>query len=137
MDIMTLLGILSAICTIVGFFTSKLFKSNYWIVGAVVGILTFVSGYAVYYNSEYMRIKNIHKQAIAVEKLYEENRNYKRCIQASLAFLEENKDSYPDAYERAKKIYEKTTDEHDVFQDQYAAEDMHGIIVGIAAVNDD
>lgn len=136
MDIITLLGILSAICTILGFFTSKYFKSKYWTVGAVVGILTFVSGYAVYYNSEYRRIKNIHKQAIAVEKHYQEYGGYKQFIQASLAFLEENKDRYPEAYERAKKIYEETKGQG-VYYDLDAAADMHGIIVGIAAINDD
>lgn len=114
MDIMTLLGILSAICTIVGFFTSKLFKSNYWIVGAVVGILTFVSGYAVYYNSEYNRIKNIHRQAIVVEKHYQEYGGYKEFIQASLVFLEENHETYPDTYERAQKIYADSKNQNEL-----------------------
>lgn len=136
MDIMTFLSVFSAICTIVGFFTSKYFKSNYWIVGAVVGILTFVSGYAVYYNSEYRRIKNIHRQAIAVEKLYQTYGGYKQFIHASLTFLEENRDSYPDSYVRANKIYEATKGPSFIL-DSDAAEELHGIILSIAATNEE
>lgn len=136
MDIITLLSILSAICTIVSFLTSKFFKSNYWIIGAVVGILTFVSGYAVYYNSEYRRIKNIHRQAIAVEKHYQNYGGFKQFIQTSLTFLEENRDSYPESYERAKKIYADTNYPGGSL-DSDAAEEIHGIIQGIAALNDE
>ena len=136
MDIMTLLGVLSAICTIVGFFTSKFFKSNYWIVGAVVGILTFACGFSVYYYSEYRRIKNIHRQAIAVEKYYQEYGGYKEFIQATLIFLEENKETYPDAYERAKKIYEDSKNQSGLL-DKASADKMHGMIRVIAAVNDE
>lgn len=136
MEMMTLLSILSAICTIVGILTSKYFKSNYWKVGAVVGILTLVSGYAVYYNSEYRRIKNIHRQAIAVEKHYQEYGGYKEFIQASLVFLEENKETYPDSYERAKKIYADSKNQNGLL-DKASADEMHALIQVIADVNDE
>lgn len=50
-------------------------------------------------------------------------------------FLEENKDRYPDAYERAKNIYENMRSS-DFQYDYEPAMEMHGIMKGIATLNE-
>ena len=66
MNYLTLLTIVSAICGIIGFFTSKLFKSRIYLWAIVVLILTFSSGLGVYYISELARINDIHKKADSI-----------------------------------------------------------------------
>jgi len=136
MNYIVLISLISAICSILSFFTSKIFKSRLWIWAVVVFILTFASGYAIYINSELERINNIHRQATAI---YEHHGPYsinKVFIQEVLTFLEENKDRYPDAYERAKQIYSDMKNSE--FQyDSDAATELRGIIKGIATINKD
>ncbi len=105
MNFWAVLTIVSTICSILSFFTSKMFKSRLWVWSVVVFILTFASGYTIYSNSELERIKNIHSQANAIYEHYHSFGDNKEYIQETLIFLEENKDRYPDAYKRAMQIY--------------------------------
>lgn len=134
MSYLVLIGLISAICSILSFFTSKLFKSRLWLWAVVVFILTFASGFAIHYNSELERINNIHRQAIAISEHYTPYGGYKEYIQESLTFLEENRDKYPEAYERAKDIYFdlKVRESKDDFS---SAKEIHGIIKGIATIS--
>ena len=97
-------------------------------------IMTFASGFAVHYNSELERIKNVHRQANAIYEHYDSYGNNKEYIQEVLVFLEENKDRYPDAYKRAMQIYLKMKSSEIQFDSDPAAE-MRGIIKGISAIN--
>lgn len=134
MNFISLLTISSAICSIISFVTSQLFKSKKLVWFFIVFILTFASGYIIHYNSELERIKNIHKQAAIINEHYISSSFNKEFIQEALVFLEENRKTYPDAYERAQKIYSdyKNSDF------QYASDpaiEMRGIINAIAALN--
>lgn len=95
MNYLTLITLVSAICGIIGFFTSKIIKNRIILWSVIVFFLTFASGLAVQYNSELERIKDIHRQAHAIYNHYNpfdyRNRDF---IQESLTFLEENKDRY-------------------------------------------
>lgn len=133
MNFLTLIAIVSAICGIISFFTSKLFKSRIYLWAAVVSILTFASGLAVYYNSELARINDIHKKADAIYNDYVPYSSDNMFIQESLTFLEENKDRYPDAYKRANQIYQDVKEsEHHFTRD--AAIEIQGIIKGISTL---
>lgn len=134
MNYLVLIGLISAICSILSFFTSQLFKSRLWLWAVVVFILSFASGYAIHYNSELERIKNIHRQAMAI---YEHNGVYsinKEFIQEALIFLEENRDRYPDAYKRANYIYSEMKNSEFQYDSEPATE-IRGIIKGIAKLN--
>ena len=134
MNFEILIGLLSLVFGILGFFAPNKFKSNKWLCAGVIVFMTLVSGFIVYYNSELERINNIHRQAMAI---YEQNGTYsinKEYIQEVLTFLEENKDRYPDSYERAKQIYSDMKESENQY-DQDATNELRGIIKCIATLN--
>ena len=136
MDYWQFLTISSAVCSIVGFFIT-IFSKYSWgkriLWSVVIFILTFISGYAVNRNSENERIKNIHRQANAICEHYSSSYS-DEFIQESLAFLEENKDRYPDSYNRAVQIYSDM--KNSTIQYSYEpATEIRGIIKGIVTLN--
>ncbi len=137
MDYWQFLTISSAVCSIVGFFIT-IFSKYSWgkriLWSVVIFILTFISGYAVNRNSENERIKNIHRQANAICEHYSSSYS-DEFIQESLAFLEENRDRYPDSYDRAQQIYAEMNNSV-VQYDFEAARKLYGIVKGIATLND-
>ena len=136
MSFIVLIGLLSSVCSICSFFASIKFKSNRWLYTIFVFVTTLVCGYAVYKSSELERINNIHRQAMAISKHYDAYTIRKEFIQEVLIYLEENRDRYPEAYERAKQIYSemKNSEYH---YDEEAATELYGIIKGIATLNKD
>lgn len=136
MNYLTLITLASAICGIIGFFTSKIIKNRIILWSVIVFVLTFASGLSVHYNSELERIKDIHRQAHAIYNHYKpfdyRNRDF---IQESLAFLEENKNRYPDAYKRATQIYLDMKESESLSTTADAAIEIRGIIKGISTLN--
>ena len=138
MNYLTLLTIVSAICGIIGFFTSKLFKSRIYLWAIVVFILTFASGLAVYYSSELARINDIAIIPNGEESstIYEDFNPFgsnNEFIQEALTFLEENKERYQDAYDRANNIYQDMK-ESNLQLTTDAAIEIRGIIKGISTL---
>lgn len=136
MGFYVLIGLLSSVCSILSFFVSGRFKSNRWLYAAFVLITTLACGYAVNYNSELERIRNIHRQALSISEHHNSYSNNKEFIQEALIFLEENGDKYPEAYERAKQIYSDMKNS-DIQYDSEPATELYGIINGIATLNED
>ena len=136
MNYILFLTIVSSVCSIVGLIIAICSRYSWgkvfqWC--AIVFILTFASGYAVNSNSENERIKNIHRQASAICEHYSSSYS-DEFIQESLAFLEENKDRYPDSYKRAEQIYIDMNNSI-VQYDFEVARKLYGIIKGIATLN--
>lgn len=136
MNYLVLVGLISAICGILSFIITVFSKYSWgkrilWF--TVVFFLTFISGLVVHYNSENERIKNIHRQACAICEHY--SSSYSDVfIQESLVFLEENRDVYPDSYNRAQQIYVDMN--NSIIQyDFETARKLYGIIKGIATLN--
>lgn len=134
MSFWTVLTIVSTICSILSFFTSKMFKSHLWVWSVVVFILTFTSGYAIHCNSELVRIKNIHRQAMTIYKHYDSYSIDMEYVQEVLLFLEENRERYPDAYKRATQVY---LDNKTSLYQRDTATQLRGIIKGIATLNEE
>lgn len=136
MSFIGVITIVSSICGIISFFTTPYVKSNKWLWFTIVFILTLATGFAVHYNSELERTKSIHRQASIICSHYCSSSFNKEFIQEVLTFLEENKDRYPDAYSRARQIYtdmKVTTMQYDY----EPAQEMYGMIKGIAALNEE
>ena len=134
MSFIGVITIVSSICGIISFVTTPYVKSKKWLWFTIVFILTLATGFAVHYNSELERTKSIHRQANSICSHYHSSYN-KEFIQEVLAFLEENKDIYPDSYDRAIQIYvdmKNTSMQYDY----EPAQEMYGIIKGIAALNE-
>ena len=134
MSFIGVITIVSSICGIISFFTTPYVKSNKWLWFTIVFILTLATGFAVHYNSELERTKSIHRQANSICSHYHSSYN-KEFIQEVLAFLEENKDRYPDSYDRAIQIYVDMKNTPMQY-DYEPAQEMYGIIKGIAALNE-
>lgn len=132
--------ILSIICdaiSIVGFAMNLHFSKQSktekwrWVIIAIVLVVSF--GFTVYSGSELLRVKNIHRQASAICEHYSTSYS-DEFIQESLAFLEENRDQYPDSYNRAQQIYVDMN--NSIIQyDFETARKLYGIIKGIATLN--
>lgn len=135
MNFVLVITLASAICGVISFFTIPYIKSNKWSWVAVVVILTLATGFTVHYSSELERIKNIHRQANSICSHYHSSYN-KEFIQEVLAFLEENKDRYPDSYDRAIQIYVDMKNTPMQY-DYEPAQEMYGMIKGIAALNEE
>lgn len=88
----------------------------------------------VYYCSELSRINTIHKQAGVIYDDYNGFGPNKEFIQESLIFLEENKDRYPDAYQRAIQIKEDMKKSDFIYNTDPAVE-IRGIFKGRATLN--
>ena len=135
MSFTALIGILSSICSIIGFFISDKFKSNRWFYAIFIFIMTLACGFVVQYNSELERIKNIHRQAMTIYEHYSPySINNYEFIQESLVFLEENKDRYYDDYNRAYQI-NLDMEKSDSQYNSEPAKKIRGIIKGIATLN--
>lgn len=134
MSFIGVITIVSSICGIISFFTTPYVKSNRWLWFTIVFILTLATGFAVHYNSELERTKSIHRQANSICSHYYSSYN-KEFIQEVLAFLEENKDRYPDSYDRAIQIYVDMKNTPMQY-DYEPAQEMYGMIKGIAALNE-
>lgn len=130
MKFLLILSAVGEICSIIGFvinlYMSKLTKAENirWII--ICCCLLVFGSFAVYYGSENARIKNIHRQASAICEHYTSSYS-DEFIQESLAFLEENKDQYPDSYKRAEQIYTEMNNSI-VQYDFEAARKLYGII---------
>ena len=134
--------ILSIICDaigIVGFAMNLHFSKQSkiekwrWVIIAIALVISF--GFTVYNSSELSRIKNIHRQASAICEHYSSSYS-DEFIQESLVFLEENRDVYPDSYNRAEQIYSDMNSSV-VRYDFETARKLYGIIKGIATLNDE
>ena len=139
MNIFVFIAVVSFVCSVIGLVLQLVllkipkFQKLIWVF--VIFIMTFITGMAAYYHGEAIRIDDIHCKAEAISGHYNGSSLNKEFIQESLTFLEENKDRYPDAYERAKDIYEDMRS-LDFRHDYEPAMEIHGIIKGIATLNE-
>ncbi|MDR1202649.1 MAG: hypothetical protein LBL58_13635 [Tannerellaceae bacterium] len=137
MDILVLSGFVGALFSVLAFFMPEKFKSNRAIKITFIVLLIGLCCIITFQYSKLKRIENISKSATTLIKSKEFSYTHKSFVQAGLAFLEQNKDLYPDSYERARNLY----DEYKKKENPYASEtvdiasEIEGIIRGIAVLN--
>ena len=138
MDIYALSGLLGTVLSIATFFLPEKWKSKKITVALFVFFIVILSSIIVNQNSKLTRIKQISRVADELSKNREMDFTHEGYIQAGLAFLEQNKDLYPDSYLRANLIYKKykktETYNNNVVE---LAFEMDGLIKGIGALNRD
>lgn len=142
LDILNILAIIGSICSILGLIisvvTSKDTIKRKIVLFFFLIVMAVSISATVYLNSELKRIKDIHKKAESVEEDYNIFGSYPEYIQEVLTFLEESKDRYPEAHERANRIHAELPEpEIPGSSDAYekAAEEMHGIVKGVVEMN--
>ncbi|MFM1711898.1 hypothetical protein [Aeromonas salmonicida] len=106
MDLATTIGVVGSIASIISLvLAAKTVKQRFIHFG--YGIIIFIfAGVAVHFWQENQRIHQIENSA---RSLVESRDEYSESgfAQATLAFLEKNKDLYPDTYARAQMLCEK------------------------------
>lgn len=138
MDIYALSGILGTILSIATFFIPEKWKSKKITLALFVFFIVILSSIIVNQNSKLTRIKRISRAANNLVNNREMDYTNEGYIQAGLAFLEQNKDLYPDSYSRANAIYNKykNADQSNNNVVDLAFE-MNGLIKGISILNSD
>ncbi|MDM1501224.1 hypothetical protein HX071_03285 [Myroides marinus] len=136
MDTIAILGLLSGTIGIIGFFFPIEWKKKVFIKVIFTLILLVLTSYIVYQNSKITRIEKVSKSAnLLVEKKSMEFTS-EGFILAALSFLEQNKNDFPETYERAKTIFEEyNKSENRDFKSVRTSYEMEGLIKGIGILS--
>ncbi|MBL7888807.1 MAG: hypothetical protein JNL24_04610 [Bacteroidia bacterium] len=136
MDVITILEILSGIIGIIGFFFPIEWKKKIIIKLMFSLILLLLTSYIVFQNSKINRIEKISKSAnLLINKKSMEFSN-EGFILAALSFLEQQKNDFPESYERAKMIFEKyDKNEYRSIESVRVSSEMEGLIKGIGILS--
>lgn len=135
MNYYVLLGIISGIVTIISLFIPEKWRTEKTFLAVTLIVVIFVSGWITDMNSRLDRVKSVQKSAMVLMDRRNSEFTDKGFIQASLSFMEENKDLYPDSYQRAIQIQEGIKDKWYSGDISDAAYEMEGLIYGIAILN--
>ncbi len=147
MDFVTILGIVGSVASLVGLFLPAQSKRQR-VVHVVYGLsLVVIASFAVHYQQKLSRVNAVEVAATRLITDRRMNFTDEGFVQASLAFLEKNKDLYPDSYDRAQEICKQ----HKCLESPYAnngkdslnhayslinaASAMDGLLRGIAEIN--
>lgn len=104
MDIWFILSAVGSVASLVGL----LLPAQGWrqrAIHLIYGVAIFATTSAAFwYWKENSRIRNVERSATAMLEDVEYKYSYAGFVHASLAFLEKNRDLYPDSYARAQKL---------------------------------
>ena len=135
MNYYVLLGIISGIVTIISLFIPEKWRTKKTFLAVTLIVVIFISGWITDMNSRLDRVKSVQKSAMVLMDRRNSEFTDKGFIQASLSFMEENKDLYPDSYQRAIQIQEGIKDKWYSGDISDAAYEMEWLIYGIAILN--
>ncbi len=136
MDIYALSGILGTVLSIATFFIPDKWKSKRLTLALFVFFIVVLSTVIVNQNSRLTQIKKVSSAADELVNSRQTHFTHEGYIQAGLAFLEQNKNLYPDSYKRATAIYDEYKKSHlnsSAVVD--LAFEMDGLIKGIGLLN--
>lgn len=106
MDFWQVLGAVSGVASIVGL-ALPLTTRHQRVVHLLYGLaIVALSSTAVWYWSQNNRLRSVERTASVLVAERQMGYTNEGFIQAALAFLEKNKDLYPEAYARAQKLCE-------------------------------
>lgn len=136
MDIISFLGFLSGIIGIIGFFFPIEWRNKNFVKIAFILVLGSLSVCLFYQNSKIGKIERVSKSANQLIKSKHTEFTSGGFILAALSFLEQNKNEFPESYERAKKIFEKyDKSEYRSIESVQTSSEMQGLIKGIAILS--
>jgi hypothetical protein len=136
MDTITILGLTSALIGIIGFFFPIEWKSKAYIKLVFTIIFVILSAWIVYQNSKINKIERVSKSANLLIEQKSMEFTSEGFILAALSFLEQNKNDFPDSYQRAKKIFETyDKSEERNLNSVTTASEMEGLIKGIGILS--
>jgi hypothetical protein len=136
MDTISIIGLLGTVLGIIGFFFPVEWKKKVFIKIAFTFIFLLLSSYIFIQSSKINKIERISKSAnLLIEKKSMEF-TPEGFILASLSFLEQNKNDYPESYERAKEIFKKYNEsENRNINSVDTSYEMEGLLKGISILS--
>lgn len=136
MDTIAIVGLLSGILGIFGFFFPIEWKKKVLIKISFTLIFLLLSAYIVIQNSKISRIERVSKSANLLIEKKDTGFTSEGFILAALSFLEQNKNDFPESYDRAKKIFEKyDKSEYRGIESVGVSSEMEGLIKGIGILS--
>lgn len=103
-NFLLVLGAVGSLASLVGL-VLPVQSRNQRLVHAIYGLaISLFASIAVWFWQENLRINKVEKAAQRMLATFEYNSTDLGFVQAALAFLEKNKDLYPDSYYRAQEI---------------------------------
>nr|WP_295077622.1 hypothetical protein [uncultured Roseateles sp.] len=104
MDFWILLGAVGSFASVIGLLLPLQTKHQRLMHVAYSCALALISAVAVWYWGQAYRVKSVERQATALVAGFSSDYTAEGFILATLAFLEKNRDLYPDAYSRAHNM---------------------------------
>jgi hypothetical protein len=136
MDTISIIGLLSGIIGIIGFFFPIEWKKKIFIKIAFIAIFFSLSCYIIFQNSKITKIERVSESAnLLIEKKSMEF-THEGFILAGLSFLEQNKSDFPESYERAKQIFKKYDEsQYRGLESVETSSEIEGLIKGIGILS--
>ncbi|WP_145961326.1 hypothetical protein [Salinisphaera sp. LB1] len=103
MSLIAVLGIIGSVASIIGVALPLQTRNQRLLHGIYGAAITVLAGLTIWYWQQTQRVHDVER---AASTLVGNRRSYSEVgfAQAALAFLEKNRDLYPDTYDRAKKL---------------------------------
>jgi hypothetical protein len=107
MDFWVILGAIGSVASVVGLLLplqARYQRVIHVAYGLAIAVLASV---AVWYWQMNARVRSVERSATALVSAAQSEYTHEGFVQASLAFLEKNKDLYPESYVRAQKLVQE------------------------------
>lgn len=137
MNYLVFLGIISGIVTIISLFIPDKWRTKKTFLVVTLIVVIFISGWITDMSNRLDRVKSVQNSAMKLINRRNTEFTDEGFIQAGLSFMEENKDLYPDTYQRAIQIKENLSGKWYSGDFTKASNEMKGLIYGIAILNED
>lgn len=140
MDFILLLTTISSVVSIIGFFITIFNEKKWHKTISCIFFSFFLICTSIHIHKLETRIDRVKDIQRAASQLVEERDmrfTSEGFVQATLSFLEVNKDLYPDTYMRAVEIEQKMHESKSIYTGAEAASELSGILNGIAILNEE
>lgn len=138
MDFFAVLAVTSGVASLAGAVAPAKHRRERVIHGMYCCAVAAVSCVAVWYWQANTRTKNVERSATALIENADFGYTHSGFILASLAFMEKNKDLYPDAYARAIKLSDKCDCLHKTTTETIDLQNsIQGLLRGIGTLESD
>lgn len=135
MDVVGVIGFVSSVAGLVGFFLMPPRPRRPRVTHTVFAVaLAILASSTMWYWNLHTRAMNVERSASALVAQRTMEFTDEGFIQASLAFLEKNKDLYPAAFERGQQICRVNNCTESTMQSSTLAHVFEGLLKGIGTI---
>lgn len=107
MDFWLILGAIGSVASIIGLLLPLQARHQRMLHVGYGLVITVLASVAMWYWQQNNRVRSVERAATALVSAAQSDYTHEGFVQASLAFLEKNKDLYPESYARAQKLVQE------------------------------